>query len=190
MSSATPMVWSGFMTTYTGKRFHLFDPRAEEICIEDIAHALSQLCRFTGHCRHFYSVGQHSWHASYLVPPAFAMEALLHDAAEAYINDLSRPLKHDPRMAGYIDVEQRIDTTIRHTFGLPIIAEPPYMSPEIKDVDNKLVYTEAKQLVAESDWADRYPRYEDLELPVMLPTHVEAAFLMRYKELIRASRSH
>lgn len=180
------MVWSGFMTTYTGKRFHLFDPASEEICIEDIAHALSQLCRFTGHSKWFYSVGQHSWHASFLVPPPFAMEALLHDAAEAYVNDLSRPLKHDPRMSAYVDVEQRIDARIRHVFHLPLTA---HMSPEVKDVDNKLVYTEAKQLVAESDWADQYPQYDDLIIPQMSCVEVEAAFLTRYKELVRARRS-
>jgi uncharacterized protein len=93
---------SSFTTTYTGKIVHLPEPLEDEIDILDIAHALSQMCRFTGHTSFFYSVGYHSILASEFVEPAhLALEALLHDAHEAYIADLPRPIKLLDEMAGY-----------------------------------------------------------------------------------------
>ena len=82
-----------WITTQSGKHFDFNNLSAADICIEDISCALSNLCRFTGHVQDFYSVAQHSVHVSYLVPPEFALEALLHDAAEAYCNDISAPRK-------------------------------------------------------------------------------------------------
>lgn len=175
-----------YIITYTGKRFPLFNPTADDICIEDIAHALSLLCRFTGHCKRFYSVGQHSWHASHLVSKEHALEALLHDAAEAYVNDLSRPLKHDSRLDGYSQVEGTIDYIIRTKYGLPIIAAAPYMTQEVKDVDNKLVYTEGKQLTC-ADWTHGHATF-DMELPDIPAPAIEFMFLRRFKDLY-ASKS-
>jgi hypothetical protein len=85
-----------YILTATGKKFWFDDPQPEQVCIEDIAWALSNLCRYTGHCRWFYSIAQHSVGASFIVPARFALEALLHDAAEAYITDLNAPLKYMP----------------------------------------------------------------------------------------------
>lgn len=173
------------ITTYTGKRFHLFNPSHDEICIEDIAHALSNLCRFTGHCTRFYSVAQHSWHASFYVPDEHKFEALMHDASEAYLNDLSRPLKHDIRMEAYLDAEGTVDYAIRTKFGMPIVTVPPYMTPIVKEIDDKLVYTEGRQLTRDTKWTDGHAYLEDLTLPVMTPVQAEHAFLARYAELSR-----
>ncbi len=86
-----------YIATYTGKQFYPLDPRPEDVCLEDIAHSLSNLCRFTGHTDtdRFYSVAQHSVICSTIVAPEAALLALLHDAAEAYLGDISRPLKRD-----------------------------------------------------------------------------------------------
>ena len=70
------------MQTYRGK-FNLLDPRAEDVSIEDIAHALTNLCRYNGHCRPFYSVAEHCVHVADLCRPELHYAALLHDAAEA-----------------------------------------------------------------------------------------------------------
>lgn len=94
---ATPAPPTGpWIQTVSGKRFYLLDPRPEMICLEDIAHALGQLCRFTGHTRSFLSVAEHSVTVSHLLKPfgpAAELAGLLHDAAEAYIGDVNNPLK-------------------------------------------------------------------------------------------------
>lgn len=81
------------ISTYTGKVIDVLNSKAEDIDIKDIAHHLSLLCRFTGACNEFYSVAQHSVLVMHLVPNAIKLEALLHDAAEAYVGDLSAPVK-------------------------------------------------------------------------------------------------
>jgi len=84
---------------FSGGTFDILNPRAEDVRIEDIAHALSQQCRFTGHTKTFYSVAQHSVLASTLVAAPDELWALLHDASEAYMGDMNRPLKHAPEMS-------------------------------------------------------------------------------------------
>ena len=79
--------------TFTGKTVNLEKPTVESIDIRDIAHALSQINRFTGHTRRPYSVAEHSVIGSYFVRPELALEFLLHDATEAYLGDVSAPLK-------------------------------------------------------------------------------------------------
>ncbi|HKK06533.1 MAG TPA: hypothetical protein VKA50_11875 [Gammaproteobacteria bacterium] len=88
-----------WILTYTGRRVDLLDPDPATIEPEDIAHALSNMCRFNGHCRHFYSVAEHSWHVALLVSRENALQGLMHDAAEAYVADITRPLK--PYLTNY-----------------------------------------------------------------------------------------
>ena len=90
-----------WIQTFTGKRIYPFDPDPDLICIDDIAHALSNICRFTGHVKHFYSVAQHSVIVANAIPDSLGvphtnelyLQALLHDAQEYLFSDLSRPLK-------------------------------------------------------------------------------------------------
>ena len=84
-----------WISTYTDKKFHYLNPTEEEICIEDIAHALALTCRFGGHCSKFYSVAEHSIRVSNIVPETLRLQALLHDAHEAYLHDVPRPIKED-----------------------------------------------------------------------------------------------
>lgn len=142
-----------FMTTFTGLRVDPTNLRVRDVNIYDIAHALSQLCRFTGHTREFYSVAQHSVLVAFSCRAGLIMEGLLHDAAEAYVNDLSRPLKHHPQMAAYVAAELRVDSTVRARFGLPSV-----MSPEVKAVDNKLVVDEALSFMSDTSWTAGHPR--------------------------------
>src|SRR5271170_7300011 len=83
-----------WIQTYTGGVFHILDPQQNEIYIKDIAHALAMQCRFTGHVRKFYSIAEHCVLGSHIVPKKLALQFLLHDASEAYIADINRPLKH------------------------------------------------------------------------------------------------
>lgn len=92
----TPPNRGPYIQTYTGKKFHPFDPKPEEICIEDIAHSLAHICRFNGHTEFFYSVAQHSLIVAHLLKdesPLTQLLGLLHDAAEAYIGDIPAPIK-------------------------------------------------------------------------------------------------
>lgn len=102
--------------THTGKLFTPFDPVAADICIEDIAHTLSNICRFGGHTSDFYSVAQHSYEVSYVCDPADALAGLLHDASEAYLLDIPTPLK--PLLGGYLDAEKRLQDMIYGKYGL------------------------------------------------------------------------
>lgn len=83
----------GWIVTYTGRFFFPLKPSVKDICIEDIAHSLSNLCRFNGHTCMFYSVAEHSIHVSELLPDNLTFLGLMHDAAEAYIGDWTSPVK-------------------------------------------------------------------------------------------------
>ncbi|MGG7993887.1 HD family hydrolase [Klebsiella aerogenes] len=111
-----------FIQTLSGKHFNYNDIQEDAIVIEDIATALSHICRFAGHLPEFYSVGQHSVLVSHLVPQEFALEALLHDAAEAYMQDIPAPLKR--LLPDYQVIETRVDAAIRKKFGLPADLHP------------------------------------------------------------------
>lgn len=103
--------------TLQGKLFDYRAPEHHTFCIDEIAHALSNLCRFTGHTRSFYSVAQHSVLVCDLAPPEHKLEALLHDAHEAYVGDVNSPLK--ALLPMYREVEARAEAALRAHFGLP-----------------------------------------------------------------------
>lgn len=106
----------GWIITNSGQQIALLDPKPEMIHIEDIAHALSNICRFGGHTFLHYSVAQHSWAVSQIVPEQDALCGLLHDATEAYIGDMVSPLKH--AIPKFKEVEQRLWEVICEKFGL------------------------------------------------------------------------
>lgn len=119
-----------WIQTYTGKRFWPLDPSAEDVCLEDIAHALSMRCRFGGHCLRFYSVAQHCVEGAAALlnegkqygAAAVGMYAntarafLLHDADEAYAphGDVPRPIKTDADR----EVSERLLEAVFEHFGL------------------------------------------------------------------------
>lgn len=131
-----------WMQTYTGIQFWPLDPRPEEIVLEDIAHALSMQCRFAGHVNDFYSVAQHSVLVSRHVPPEDAAWGLMHDAAEAYLQDMIRPLKRGEYGHYYRRAEKFLLSAICDRFGLTRI-EP--VSVEI--ADQRALMTEARDLL-------------------------------------------
>lgn len=136
--------------TFSGVHFYPFDPRPEDIRIEDMAHNLSRLPRFLGGTiGEPYSIAQHCVAASYIVTaptpallPVYQLGTLLHDGEEAYFNDLPRPLKHHADMLGYRAGGTRLLQMIFDVFGVTA----PIDAPEIKAADNAMLAIERREL--------------------------------------------
>lgn len=108
----------GCVRTASGRYCSVTDPSPEDLVLGDIAHALAQINRYTGHAPYPFSVAQHSLIVSRLVPPPDALDGLFHDATEAYLADVNRPLKHSGFMAGYRENEQKFHGALARKFGL------------------------------------------------------------------------
>lgn len=179
------LVCPQWFQTFTGVRFFPTAPRAEHVNIQDIAHALAHLCRFAGHTLQHYSVAQHCVLVSQTVDREIALQGLLHDAAEAYIVDLPRPLKHSPLLAGYREIEERVERAIATRFGLP-----PRFDPRIKIADRVLLATERRDVVPHHGH-----QWHSTERVSPLPTPIVAwhaqlareAYLERFHELTRGA---
>jgi hypothetical protein len=169
------MLSPGRILTYSGNLFSPLDPQPKDVHIEDIAHSLSLLCRFTGHARVFYSVAQHSIQVSLRVPPKYALWGLLHDATEAYLNDISLPLKVLPEYSEYRDAEKRLSQVIMTRFGL----DPEEPEP-VKVADKLMCRIEGCVLM--NGWQDVPTQSFYWEAP-MGPEAAEKDFLRRFKEL-------
>ena len=134
---------SAWIQTFTGKKFYPFNPKPEDIDIRDIAHALSNICRFTGHVKRFYSVADHCRNVAKLVPPEMRLQALLHDASEAYLCDIARPIKQHQAMDFYAIVEGVLQRAIYARFEVPL-EEPA----ELKAADARMCGAEALALMS------------------------------------------
>lgn len=136
----------GCIQTGSGGYVNLLDPDPDTIQLSDIAAGLSKLCRFSGQCRQFYSVAQHSCLCAYYAPPELAWHALMHDAAEAYIGDMARPLKQ--LMPEYKRIEQRLESVIFEKYNVRVC-------DEVKRLDLQALATERRDLMPATDerWA-------------------------------------
>ena len=139
-----------YIETISGRKIDFHDPDPDQIVIEDIVHALRNTCRFGGFVKEFYSVMQHSANVALLVPDRFKYQAILHDAAEAYIGDMPTPFKY--AMKEYLDLESRIQAAINSKFGLP-----DNMPSIIKMADRVALMTERDRLKPDGTvWEDKY----------------------------------
>jgi hypothetical protein len=168
--------------TATGKAIYPLDLRPDEIDPLDIAHSLALQCRFNGHCKTFYSVADHSLRVLEQVrsmneDPVAQRWALMHDAAEAYMTDIPRPVRRS--IEGWKPIEAAIEEAISKRFGIPLP-----MPATVKYADGALLATEARDLMAPPPQA-----WESLPEPVKgkiipLPWYVaEAKFLKAMADL-------
>jgi hypothetical protein len=169
------MTW---LQTYTGKAFHILEPSLDDICIEDIAHALSMQTRYNGHCLNFYSVAEHCCYISDRCSKPNKLWGLLHDASEAYVCDIPRPLK--PHLTDYKLIETRIMYVIADKFNLLGV-----MPSEVKALDNRILVNERLQNMSTppQEGANTGDVIEDLELQFWTPGLARYEFLKRFKRL-------
>jgi hypothetical protein len=170
-----------WMQTASGRQFWPLDPQPGEVAIDDIAHALSLLCRFGGHCRRFYSVAEHSVLLARAAEPEHKRWALMHDSPEAYVMDLIRPLKRD--IPGYKEHEARvlqaISVRFNLFFGIPAA---------VKLLDSRILMDERAQNM-ESPPVPWEIEVEPLgvQLQFWTPEQAKREFLAAYAEYFGAS---
>ncbi len=193
-----------WIQTAHGTKFFPLDPRPEEVDVRDVAHALSNVCRFAGHARWHYSVAQHSVLASRYAPPGSGLPALLHDAAEAYMGDIARPWKrflyvktgrvvdrvYDPIK----DAERNLLDVILSALTCPPRTNLVWVP--IEEIDMRMLATEARDLMhpLADEWSNTFqkppcearyayhPYPEPIE--VWMPGRAKSEFLARYAELV------
>jgi uncharacterized protein len=171
-----------WMQTFTGIQFYPLTARPEEIDSADIAHALSLICRYGGHVDRFYSVAEHCVLMSYAVRPENALAALLHDAAEAYMGDVIRPLKRD--MPRYKEAEHELLHVIGLRYDYEDLCTKSFPA-EVTEADNRILLTERDALMKPPP----HPWHQDSldPLPVTItgwdPLFAEMKYLTRLKEL-------
>lgn len=172
-----------WIQVFTGGQMFPLDPRPEEIHIEDVAASLSMQCRFNGHTKRdgkpvFYSVAEHCCHVHDALSDGLKLAGLLHDASEAYLCDLPRPIKHSGDFANaYLEAESRLMDVIAIKFGFDF---DDWMT--VESVDHRLLCTEALQLMAplHPKWRDHRRPVEGLVLPCWSPEEAREQFLRRY----------
>jgi hypothetical protein len=170
---------TGHIATYTGEVMEPLNPDPPLIHLRDIAHALSNNCRFTGHTRSFYSVAQHCVLASQIVPKELALTALMHDASEAYLSDISRPIKMQPEFGDvYKKYEKRLEEAIAVKFRLVY----PF-PPEVKWADNVLLRSEQRDLMPDA-FRHEGDDYLPQTIVPWLPAEAERTFLVRFNQVV------
>lgn len=162
-----------WMETFSGGKVHFRDPKPEEIHITDIAHHLSLLCRYTGACYEFYSVADHSLRVAKIAPFKLRLAGLLHDAAEAYINDISRPVKYTHKLD---ETEAILTKVIDEKYGIDS------KNPAIRAADNILLATEARDLMPNTDGWRKLPKPLLTRIRPLEPKEAERLFLAKFYE--------
>lgn len=178
MSNTTDMIDGATILTADGVYFDYLDPDPAKVTLNAVARGLANTCRFAGQCSPFYSVAEHSILVSLIVPNEFALAGLFHDAAEAFICDMPKPLKEI--LPDYKDVERRVETAVFFALGVP---DP--LPVEVKAADVVMLATEQSQLMRNHDrwkWTDKVTPL-DLKLDCFSPEAAYHAFVHRAREL-------
>ena len=177
-----------YVTTVSGEKLHFLKPSPYEIHITDIAHQLSHICRWSGGTKHFFSVAQHSLLVAEMVEAARGskheiLQGLLHDASEAYMMDLPRPIKRSKPLQGYTKVEKGLQGTILQKY-----TQNPTLMSKVEEKDLQAQHTEAYYLLDyQPDWQIHY--YIDFErgpkhCRKVLPVEIRRRFLDKFLSLM------
>ncbi|MDA8382820.1 MAG: phosphohydrolase [Betaproteobacteria bacterium] len=185
MTRVPPATKTPYVSTYLGNRFYPTEPRIDRVAIEDIAHGLAFQCRFNGQTCQFYSVAQHSLIVASLVPPELKLAALLHDAAEAYLGDMVKPLKNI--LPSFALIEDQVTQIIAAEFGLNF---DPYAP--IKAADLTALATEKRDLMPYS--VEKWAYLEGIvplpqAIQPLAPFEAKSAFLAEFNRLAGQPRA-
>lgn len=189
-----------WLQTSSGGMFFPLDPLVADITIEDIAHGLAQTCRFTGQSLRFYSVAEHCYLVSHACDPADALEGLFHDASEAYLGDMTRPLKIAMRqitsraMTGRPDalgsspydvIAERVELAIARAFDLRF----PWPA-SVHAADNAVLMAERRAVMPAPPrpWREEGTPPSNLHVVGLMPADAKALFLDRFRELTGGRR--
>lgn len=175
-----------WIATNSGMKWYVLDPRPEDVRLDDIAHGLSLVCRYGGQCRQHYSVAQHSVLVSRVLaewePENYALQlhGLLHDAAEAYIGDVVRPLKVNLPL--YRTLERSTELVIFRALGVPLLSDE--QMEWVKAADDTMLVTERRDIVNHGGrpWTPRIEPREEVVRP-WAANGAKIFFLQRWKEL-------
>ena len=167
------------LSTYTGHYIDLLNMTADDVKIMDIAHSLSQQCRFAGHTTQFYSVAQHSVRVALALPRHLQLTGLLHDAAEAYVVDLPRPIKQ--LLPDYRILEERVWLAICFRYGLNTI-----LPAEVKRADERALVAEFQEVMTFQPPASWFPGIRPLSpsCRAWRPEEARGAFLTLFLKLL------
>ena len=184
IESDRPADFGSWIQTVSGKKFDALAPEPKMVDILDIAHALSKLCRYNGHVREFYSVAQHSSLGSLALRELNYIESvqlqfLLHDASEYVLADIPRPFKK--YLKNYYEIEAGIQRVILRKYGLP-----EELLPEVVDMDNRMLRTEAEQLFdfePLDDWHLSCGDPVPIEIHPLSPPEAQHQFLSIFQDL-------
>ena len=168
----------GRINTYTGVDFYVFEPKIEDIKKEDIAHALSLICRANGHFKHFYSIAQHCINCykegkMRKLSNKVLLALLLPDASEAYISDITRPVKE--RLLEYLKIENEIQEMIYNKFGIYDLTGEE--KAQIKEIDDLMLWYEFKNLHTYSLSGTPPKKYAELDFSFKDMKEVEQEYL-------------
>ena len=188
--SRTPVRRGPFQVNASGGQWWPLDPRPEDFAIWDIAHHLSNICRYGGAPTSFYSVAEHSVLVSQHVPLELALHGLLHDAAEAVVGDAIKPIKMLAEWKAVRRVEDLNFQSICEAFGLEWNAEIEHV---VAEVDRRIVIDECLAIIpngADYLHLKGYDLSERLDADVVAysPERAEVMFLLRWEELTLGSR--
>lgn len=181
------------IVTYTGKTFDLLNPTSDMVCIEDIAHSLANMCRYTGHVKEFYSVAQHCVLMAMADLPSDSLQRLLHDASETYTGDIASPWKQllcvnvpeTQTTNQYYATVKHWEEKIQSIISLTLNIDLSY-STEVKEADNRMYFTEVRDLMPLSNeftkWRGNLKPLED-KIVCWNPSVAEETFLFIYNKL-------
>ena len=187
---------NAWTNTFSGRVSRPLEPEKTDYNIEDIAHSLAMQCRWNGHTKTFYSVAQHSVYASRFIrikgerkptkEKSYKRAALMHDASEAYLCDIPRPIKG--HLGRYKELEASTELAIQNNFG---ILTSPHLLEAVKEIDNALLVRERSILIEKAPnmiWGfetfdDSYITEMLPEIPYWSPENAKDFFLQEYREL-------